>query len=428
MNILVIGKGGREHAIIWKLRQSPQVDFMYCAPGNAGISQLATCVDIKETDIGELKKFARKNSVDLTVVGPETPLAAGIVDVFQRDGLVIFGPTRAAARLETSKAFAKDFMKRYEIPTAGYAVFQKPDFERARSYLQSASYPLVLKADGLAAGKGVLIADDYADAVTGLEEMMLGGAFGSAGETVVIEEFLHGVEASVFAITDGKTFATLAPAQDHKRIFDGDKGKNTGGMGAYAPAPAVKPEILSQVKLNIIKPVLRGMEKEGTPYQGTLYCGLMLTADGPKVMEFNCRFGDPETQVVLPLIDDDLADILYQAATGKLRRSRIKMHDACAVCVIMASSGYPDSYKTGKRISGLETIDEMEDGVAIFHAGTALKGGTFYTAGGRVLGVTAVGRKNELRETIVTAYNAVQRITFDGAYYRTDIGAKAFDT
>ncbi len=428
MNILVIGKGGREHAIIWKLRQSPQVDFMYCAPGNAGISQLATCVDIKETDIEGLKKFVRKNSVDLTIVGPEAPLAVGIVDEFQSDGLVIFGPTRAAARLETSKAFAKDFMKRHEIPTADYKVFRKPDFEKARSYLQSASYPIVLKADGLAAGKGVVIADDYADAVTGLEEMMLGGAFGSAGETVVIEEFLYGVEASVFAITDGKTFATLAPAQDHKRIFDGDKGKNTGGMGAYAPAPAVKPEILSQVKLNIIKPVLRGMKKEGTPYRGTLYCGLMLTDKGPKVMEFNCRFGDPETQVVLPLIDDDLADILYQAAIGKLRRSRVKMHDACAVCVIMASSGYPDSYETGKLISGLESIDEMEDGMAVFHAGTTLKRGKFYTSGGRVLGVTAIGRKNELRETIITAYNGVQRIIFDGAYYRTDIGAKAFDS
>lgn len=425
MNVLVIGNGGREHAICWKLRHSKQVGQIFCAPGNAGTAAIGTNVPIKATDIPALISFVRTNDVGLTVVGPEAPLAEGIVDRFRAEGLRIFGPTRAAAQLETSKAFAKDFMKRHHIPTAEYAVFRSGQEETMRAHIEACRLPVVLKADGLAAGKGVIIAQTRAEALrTGLS-MLEGNAFGDAGRTVVVEEFLEGVEASVFALTDGTRFVTLAPAQDHKRILDNDLGKNTGGMGAFAPTPHVPGELLADVKIRAIKRTIDGMKADGIPYTGVLFVGLMLTADGPKVLEFNCRFGDPETQVVLPLIDYDLGALLADIADGALQLNRLPMHDANAVCVVMASSGYPDDYETGKRIAGLDAINEEEEGILVFHAGTRTDGGQVYTTGGRVLGVTALAQGDDIAASIRLAYNAVNRIRFDGAYYRTDIGRKA---
>jgi phosphoribosylamine--glycine ligase len=425
MKILVIGNGGREHAICWKLRHSKEVDQIFCAPGNAGTSAIGTNVNIRVDDVIGLAQFARDESIDLTVVGPEAPLAEGIVDFFTAEGLRVFGPTRAAAQLETSKAFAKDFMKRHHIPTAGYAVFHAGETERLRDHLASCGYPIVLKADGLAAGKGVIIAQNYEEAVKSGEGMLEGSAFGEAGTTLVVEEFLTGIEASVFALTDGTRFVTLAPAQDHKRILDHDQGKNTGGMGAFAPTPHVPTEVLADVKIRVIKRVIDGMRADGIPYSGVLFVGLMLTDEGPKVLEFNCRFGDPETQVVLPLIDYDLGVLLRDIADGKLQINRLPLHDANAVCVVMASSGYPDSYVTGKPISGLDAINEEEEGVLVFHGGTRVEGGRIVTAGGRVLGVTALAQGGDLAASIRLAYSAVSRIRFDGAYYRTDIGRKA---
>ncbi|MDT8323693.1 MAG: phosphoribosylamine--glycine ligase, partial [Bacteroidota bacterium] len=388
MNILVIGNGGREHAICWKLKHSKELTTLYCAPGNAGTAQLGSNVNIKATDIAGLLAFAKNERIDLTVVGPEAPLAEGIVDAFRQAGLRIFGPTRAAAALETSKAFAKDFMKRHRIPTADYRVFRREEKEELFAYLRTAAYPLVIKADGLAAGKGVIIAENEKDARRSATEMLGGDAFGEAGTTLVVEEFLTGVEASVFALTDGTRFVTLAPAQDHKRILDNDMGKNTGGMGAFAPTPHMPTELLADVKIRIIKPVIDGMRADGIPYTGVLFVGLMLTEDGPRVLEFNCRFGDPETQVVLPLIDYDLAVLLRDIADTKLQLNRLPLHDANAVCVVMASSGYPDSYETGKPIAGLDSIDEHKEGVIVFHAGSRQEGNRVLTSGGRVLGVT----------------------------------------
>jgi phosphoribosylamine---glycine ligase len=425
MKVLVIGNGGREHAICWKLRHSPTVSALYCAPGNAGTATVAENVSIAAGDIPALCAFARREGIDLTVVGPEAPLAAGIVDDFRAAGLDIFGPTRAAAQLETSKAFAKDFMRRHRIPTAGYRVFHAGEEDAARDALRTAQYPLVLKADGLAAGKGVIIAQDFAEAAAAADQMLRGTSFGDAGRTLVIEEFLEGLEASVFALTDGTRFVTLAPAQDHKRILDGDLGKNTGGMGAFAPTPHVPPELLAEVKIRIVKPVIDGMRADGIPFSGVLFVGLMLTADGPKVLEFNCRFGDPETQVVLPLVDADFGALLRDIARGGLETSRLPLHDANAVCVVMASSGYPDGYETGHPIEGLDAIDEATEGVVVFHAGTRTEEGRVLTAGGRVLGVTALGQGRDFAESIRLAYGAVGRIRFDGAYYRTDIGKKA---
>lgn len=424
MNILVIGSGGREHAIVWKLRQSPQVKALYCAPGNAGIAQQAQLVSLKPTDIQGLLRFVKENNVDLTVVGPEQPLVDGIVDEFERQGQRIFGPSKPAAMLEGSKAFAKDFMARNNIPTARYKSFSASEIQQAEAFARELPAPLVVKADGLAAGKGVLICESHDAAVIALREMMLGKAFGSAGEKVVIEEFLEGEEASVFALTDGERYATLAAAQDHKRVLDGDKGKNTGGMGAYADAPIVTAELLKQIGDEIIGPTLNGMRNAGTPYRGCLYCGLILTTSGPKVIEYNCRFGDPETQVVVPLIDGDLAEILLAIAERRLDPLSVRQHAASAVCVVMASRGYPDDYRTGMEIHGLEKV-KLEDGVVVFHAGTRSDGEKVVTSGGRVLGVTSIGYEHELKGTIDAAYKAVRSITFDGAYYRSDIGQKA---
>ncbi len=423
MNVLVIGSGGREHALVWKLRQSPQVERLYCAPGNAGIGRQATLVPIKPADIGALAAFAERERIDLTVVGPEQPLVLGIVDEFRRRGLAIFGPSQYAAQLEGSKVFTKEFLTRHAVPTARFGAFAPEQEAAAVRFIETLTPPIVVKADGLAAGKGVLICNSRGEAVEGIRAM-LGGGFGDAGRRVVVEEFLTGEEASVFVLTDGERFATLAPAQDHKRILDGDRGKNTGGMGAYAPAPVVTPSLLARVTREIITPTLDGMRREGHPYTGCLYVGLMITPSGPKVLEFNCRFGDPEAQVVIPLIDADLAAVLGSVARGTLDPAAVRQHPAAAVCVVMASQGYPDDYQTGKEILGLDR-PAADDGVVIFHAGTKDEGGKVVTAGGRVLGVTAIGYGHDLAGTIRTAYGAVGQITFDGAYYRSDIGAKA---
>lgn len=422
MKVLVVGSGGREHAIVWKLRQSPRVSELYCALGNAGIERQATLVPVKANEYEKLLAFAKDKQIDLTVVGPEQPLVDGIVDLFEQNGLKIFGPRRAAAMLEGSKVFAKDFMQRYGIPTARYGRFTVDQRTEAEKFLQVLSMPVVIKADGLAAGKGVVIAETMDDACRALDEMMVRKQFGAAGERVVIEEFLRGEEASVFAVTDGSHFVTLAPAQDHKRILDGDRGKNTGGMGAYAPAPIVDDLLMQRIVREIIRPTLDGMRAEGTAYRGCLYCGLMITDSGPKVLEYNCRFGDPETQAVIPLIESDLAELLLSVAEGELDSSSLRMRSGSAVCVVMVSRGYPDEYETGKEISGLESLEGERD-VVVFHAGTKRQGNTVVTSGGRVLGVTAFDQ--ELEKAIARAYDAVSRITFEGAYVRRDIGQKA---
>lgn len=426
MNILVIGSGGREHALVWKISQSPLMSRLFCAPGNPGIESLAECVPIKATDLDRLLRFARDEKIDLTVVGPEQPLAEGIVDLFVREGLTIFGPTRAASELEWSKVFAKDFMARHNIPTAAYRTFDGTHLDEARRYLESTPAPVVLKADGLAAGKGVFVCRTREEALSALQHMAVERAFGSAGARVVIEECMSGEEASVFALLDGQHYIVLAPAQDHKRVFDDDLGKNTGGMGAYAPAPCITPEILRDVEARILVPTIAGMIAEGRPYNGCLYIGLMLTEGGPKVVEYNCRFGDPETQVVLPLFSGDIVAALYASATSGLSgRSGISAAPgATAVCVVLASGGYPDHYDVGKRIEGLQDVEAMPDVIA-FHAGTKREGNAVVTAGGRVLGVTAICMSGDLRNTIATAYRAVEKVHFDGMHFRHDIGHKA---
>ncbi len=424
MNVLVLGSGGREHALVWKLRRSPRVERLFCAPGNPGIGRLATLVPAKADDQDALLGIVERENIGLTVVGPELPLADGIVDRFRSRGRRIFGPTRDAAELEWSKAFAKAFLDRHGIPTAAHRTFGKADVSAARAYLDRCVLPVVLKADGLAAGKGVLICGTRDEAHTAFREMTEMQMFGAAGDRVVVEEFMSGQEASVFAIADGKDFVLLAPAQDHKRVFDGDQGKNTGGMGAYAPAPAVTPEILRQVVEQIIRPTLRGMAAEGRPYTGCLYVGLMLTPGGPKVVEYNVRFGDPETQAVLPLYDGDFFGLLLASCEGTVASlPAVAASGRSAVCVVLASGGYPDRYATGKPISGIEDAEAM-DGVVVFHAGTKEEGGRLVTAGGRVLGVTATG-EGTLRDTIARAYAAAGTISFEGMHYRRDVGQKA---
>ena len=422
MRILVIGSGGREHALVWKIRQSSLTTLLYCAPGNAGIAELAELVPIKATDIDGLLKFALDQHIDLTVVGPEQPLMKGIVDLFEARGLNIFGPSKAAAELEGSKVFAKHFMRQYNIPTAEFCTFTLLERFEAERYINEIPAPMVIKADGLAAGKGVTICETKDQALDVLEQMMEKKVFGEAGVNVVIEEFLIGEEASVFAITDGKDFVTLSSAQDHKRIFDNDLGKNTGGMGSYAPAPIVSDEVLEKVKRTIIRPTLLAMAKEGRPYKGCLYVGLMITETGPKVVEYNCRFGDPEAQVVLPLLEFDVVQLLLQSINDDLAGSNIACKDQSAVCVVIASGGYPDNYATGKQIFGLDAA--MDRDVIVFHAGTKREKEKIVTSGGRVLGVTALGPRLDLERTIDKAYTAVEKITFDGAYYRSDIGKK----
>ncbi len=422
MRILLIGGGGREHALAWKLAQSDKVEKIFAAPGNPGIAMLkkCSCIDLKLDDLEKVADYAEEESIDLTVVGPEATLVAGIADVFKRRGLPVFGPSKAAAQLEGSKAFSKELMAKYNIPTAFFKICE--DMETAKAYVKEKGAPIVVKADGLAAGKGVVVAMTEAEALEAIEEMMGDHKFGNAGARVVLEEYMEGEEASLLAFTDGKTVVPMLAAQDHKRIFDNDKGPNTGGMGTYAPAPVMTDILRLKATERILKPVVAAMAKEGTPYQGCLYAGLMIKDDVIKVVEFNCRFGDPETQVVLPLLESDLAEIMLACATGTLDQADVAWSDKAAVCVVMASGGYPESYETGKAIIGLAEAGAQENTV-VFHAGTKKAGNDIVTAGGRVLGVTAVD--DNIRAARDRAYAAVENIKFDGAFYRKDIAWRA---
>lgn len=418
MKVLVIGGGGREHALVWKIIQNPRVEKVFCAPGNAGIGQLAACLDIKAEDIKGLLTFARDEDISLTVVGPEAPLAEGIVDVFETAGLAVFGPRQKAARLEASKVFAKEIMLRCGVPTAKAGVFDAP--EPAKEYIRRLNGPCVVKADGLAAGKGVIVADDPEEAEAAVTSIMEERAFGAAGGRILVEEKLTGEEASVMALTDGETVLPLLPAQDHKPVYDDDRGPNTGGMGAYAPAPVVSPNLLRRIEAEILLPTIRGLAAEGIVFKGVLYAGLMLTAEGPRVLEFNVRFGDPEAQPVLSLLENDLVDVIEAVIAGRLRRVKLTWRPGASVCVVLAAAGYPGSYRKGDVITGLE---DMPSDVIVFHAGTGLKDGRLVTAGGRVLGVTARGA--DVREAIDRAYKAVEGIKFEGMHFRRDIGRKA---
>ena len=420
MKVLVIGSGGREHALVWKISQSTRVEKIYCAPGNAGIQGLAECVEIAPTHTEELVAFALEHQIDLTIVGPESSLVEGIVDAFEEKKLRIFGPSQRAAILEGSKVFTKEFMVKYGIPTASFRAFD--DRKKARKYLDTCQVPVVVKADGLAAGKGVVVASTVKEAKEAVDLIMADKAFGAAGNTIVIEECLRGEEASFLAFTDGKTVLPLPTSQDHKAIFDNDKGPNTGGMGAYSPAPVVTPEMTDYVMNNVMLPTVNGMEKEGRPYKGILYAGLMIDGNDIKVLEFNCRFGDPEAQPLLMRINTDVIDIFEACIDGKLDQIDMKIDPHPTVCVVMASAGYPGAYITGKVIKGLKTASQ-EEGVEVFHAGTTRKKGKIVTNGGRVLGITAIGRN--LSEAIEKAYRAAGRIDFSGCYYRSDIGGKA---
>ena len=420
MKILVIGSGGREHALVWKLKQSPLVTQIFCAPGNAGIGTLATNIPIAITEHAKLVQFAREEKIDLTVVGPDDALAAGIVDQFQKSGLRIFGPSQSAARFESSKIFAKEFMQRHGIPTARSGHFSRS--EEAHAFCRTMHYPLVIKADGLALGKGVIIAENPETAARTIYNIMERRQFGSAGNSIVIEEFLTGEECSIHALVDGKKFLLFPGAQDHKRIFDGDRGPNTGGMGTFSPpAKLLTPELEAQVRKQVMEPFLAGLKAEGIDFRGLLFPGLMVTADGLRVLEFNCRFGDPETQVLLTRLKTDLVDLIDATIDGKLDQCKAEWDSRAAVCVVLASGGYPGDYAKGKEISGLEALDGAGD-VTVFHAGTKLANNRFVTSGGRVLGVTALG--TDLRAAQARAYEAVSKIHFEGCQFRRDIAAK----
>ena len=417
MKVLVVGSGGREHALVWKLAQSPLVEKVYCAPGNDGMKE-AQLVNIKADDLNALAEFAQKEAIDLTVVGPEVPLTMGIVDLFQEKGLKIFGPSKLAAEIEGSKAFAKDLMAKYNIPTAAYGVFTETD--KAIQFAQKIGVPCVVKADGLAAGKGVLICDSMEDAENAIKDILVDNKFGSAGSRVVVEEFLVGQEVSVLAFADGEHIVPMVSAQDHKRIFDNDKGLNTGGMGAYSPAPIYTDDVRAIVEKEVLAKTLEAMKKEGRSFSGVLYAGLMLTADGPKVLEFNARFGDPETQAVLPRLESDLAEIMLAVCEKRLDQVEIKWSDNPCVCVVLASGGYPETSEKGKVITGLE---KAADNAIIFHAATKLVNGKYQTNGGRVLGISA--QDETIVRAITKAYKAVSEISFENMQYRTDIGRKA---
>ena len=422
MKVLVVGGGGREHALVWKIAQSPLVTKVFCAPGNPGIGQLAENVPIRVDELGRLLDFARSEEIGLTVVGPEQPLSLGIVDLFEEEGLKIFGPRKDAAIIEASKAFSKDLMLKYGVPTAAYGVFT--EVAPAEAFIDRTGVPIVVKADGLAAGKGVIIAQTRQEAVAAVRDMLSGNAFGSAGARVVIEEFLTGEEASFLAITDGTNIIPLASAQDHKAIFDGDKGPNTGGMGAYSPAPVVTPAVHEQAMAEVLRRTVDGMAAEGRPYRGVLYAGLMVKEGRVSTLEFNARFGDPECQPLLMRMKSDIVPVLMAVAEGDLAGRSIEWHDKAAVCVVMASEGYPGDYRTGDAINGLDKAAELDD-VYVFHAGTAAKDGRCVTSGGRVLGVTALGET--VRQAIEQAYRGVERITWPGVQYRRDIGKKALN-
>ncbi len=417
MKVLVVGGGGREHAIVHALAKSPKVDALWCAPGNGGIAAEAACVDIKATDVDAMVAFAKENAMDYVVVAPDDPLALGMVDALEAAGIPAFGPHKNAAIIEASKSFSKDLMKKYHIPTAKYEVFT--DMEQALAYVRSEGAPIVVKADGLALGKGVVVAQTAEEAEDAVRSMMGDKKFGEAGARVVIEECMTGPEVSVLCFVDGTHFSPMLSSQDHKRAFNNDEGPNTGGMGAFAPSPKYTPEIAQRCVDTIIRPTVEAMAKEGRPFQGCLYFGLMLTPDGPRVVEYNSRFGDPETQPVLSLLKTDLMDIMLACTNGTLDQLDIQWSNGAACCIVMASGGYPASYKKGYEISGLDSVSKD---VFVYHAGTKLEGGKYYTNGGRVLGVTATA--DTLENAIAKAYDAVHGISFQGAHYRTDIGQK----
>lgn len=418
MKVLVVGGGGREHALVWKLAQSPEVKEIVAAPGNAGIARQARCAPVKAGDVDGLLRLAQEERIDLTVVGPEAPLVAGIADRFAERGLRVFGFSAAGALLEGSKIRAKEFMRRHRIPTGAFSVFS--DAGAARAALETGEPPFVVKADGLAAGKGVVVAGTRGEALAAVDGMMRSREFGAAGDRIVVEEYLSGEEVSVLALFDGRAYRLFAPSRDHKRALDGDRGPNTGGMGAYAPVREFDAALADEVRATIVEPTFEGMRAEGIAGAGVLYFGLMVTADGPRVLEYNCRFGDPETQAILPLFDGDLASVMEAAALGRLDAAPFATSGFSSACVVVASGGYPGDYRTGFPIAGLDRAEG--EGCVVFHAGTASKDGAVVTAGGRVLGVTAVGAT--LREAVETAYRGAAAVRFEGSFYRRDIGKK----
>jgi phosphoribosylamine--glycine ligase len=423
MHVLLIGSGGREHALALNIHRSKKLTQLYCAPGNPGTESFAINLDIDTSNPVLLINFCIDNKIDLIVIGPEQPLVDGLSDTLRIAGFYVFGPSSKAAQIESSKAFAKHIMKAANVPTAKYFEFDSSQITNALTYIKQISYPTVIKADGLAAGKGVFICGNEEEAQNAVSEIFEQKVFGLSGSKLIIEEFLEGEEASIFAITDGEKFVCLPAAQDHKRIGDGDTGKNTGGMGAYAPAPIIKPELLSEIENMIIKPTLDQMSKSGNKFIGCLYAGLIVTKAGPKVIEFNCRFGDPETQVVLPLLDGDFLELLYSAACGNLDSNSVYYSGGSSVCIVAASAGYPDNYRKGFEITGLENCDKN---IVVYHAGTKKANDKILTNGGRVLGVTSVLDNYDLKSAKDIAYNAINKIHFDGIYFRKDIADKAF--
>lgn len=420
MKILVIGSGGREHALIWAIAKDKKVKKIFCTPGNAGTSEIAENVPISAENIDELLKFAKENNIDLTVVGPEVPLINGITDVFEEAGLKIFGPNKDAAQLEGSKSFTKNLLKKNNIPTASF--FETDSPEKAKEFIKDKKYPIVIKADGLAAGKGVIICENEREANNAIEDIMIKKIFGQAGQRIVIEEFLKGEEASILAFTDGNAIVSLPPSQDHKKVYDGDKGPNTGGMGAYAPTPLITKKLEEKIISKVLYPTLEGLKREGIVYKGIMYAGLMIVEGEPFVLEYNVRFGDPETQAVLPLLKSNITDLFFSTIEENLTNERIEIDDKYAINVVLASKGYPGSYEKGKVIKGFEYFKGRED-IILFHAGTKKQGNEILTSGGRVLNVTAIDK--EIESAINKVYSEINKINFEGMYFRTDIGKKA---
>jgi phosphoribosylamine--glycine ligase len=418
MKVLIVGNGGREHALAWKLYQSNQVDKIYAAPGNDGMLEIAERVEIAADDIEALAKFAQENEIGMTVVGPEEPLVAGIVDYFVERGIPIFGPKKQAALLEGSKAFAKNILNKYNIPTGEYEVFTDPD--TALNYLENAEYPLVVKANGLAGGKGVIVASNYQDSQDAVSRIMEDKAFGDAGDRIVVEDFIEGEEISIFALTDGQTILPVTSTREHKAIFEGEEGPNTGGMGSYSPSPYVDAEMMDQICREILRPTLHALNSEGIDYRGVMHVGIILTESGPKVIDYNARFGDPETQVILPLLDEDLIELMQKTNDVKLKyKKEIAIDNNSAVCVVLTSAGYPLTYKTGYEIEGLENL-QYHDDLIVFHSGTKLEDGKYYTDSGRVIGLTVVGES--ILDAIDTVYDYINDVEFKDMHYRTDIG------